>query len=47
MKKYYIILGILQLFTALGAIPAGYGYLSDTSGEGMGTKLLRYLSEEF
>jgi hypothetical protein len=42
MKKYYIILGILQAFTALGAIPAGLGYLLDTSGKGMGvtTQLL-------
>jgi len=36
MKKYYIILGALQSFTALGAIPAGLGYLLDTSGKGMG-----------
>ena len=36
MKKYYIILGALQAFTALGAIPAGLGYLLDTSGKGMG-----------
>lgn len=36
MRKYYIILGILQSFTALGAIPAGIGFLMDTSGKGMG-----------
>jgi hypothetical protein len=36
MKKYYIILGSLQAFTALGAIPAGTGYLLDTSGQRMG-----------
>jgi len=36
MKKYYIILGSLQAFTALGAIPAGIGYLLDTSGQRMG-----------
>ena len=43
MKKYYIILGTLQAFTALGAIPAGLGYLLDTSGEAMGvtTDLLK------
>jgi len=35
MKKHYIILGALQSFTALGAIPAGLGYLLDTSGKGM------------
>jgi len=42
MKKYFIILGALQSFTALGAIPAGLGYLLDTSGEKMGvtTELL-------
>jgi len=42
MKKYYIILGALQAFTAIGAIPAGLGYLLDTSGKGMGvtTELL-------
>jgi hypothetical protein len=39
MKKYFIILGCIQAFVALGAIPAGYGYLSDTSGAGMGTSL--------
>jgi hypothetical protein len=36
MKKYYYILGTLQAFTALGAIPAGLGYLLDTSGKVMG-----------
>ncbi len=36
MKKYYIVLGSLQAFTALGAIPAGIGYLLDTSGQRMG-----------
>lgn len=39
MKKYFIILGCVQAFIALGAIPAGYGYLSDTSGAGMGASL--------
>lgn len=37
MKKLYYILGSLQSFTAIGAIPAGIGYLLDTSGKGMGT----------
>jgi hypothetical protein len=37
MKKYYIILGTLQAFTALGAIPAGIGFLLDISGQRMGT----------
>ena len=37
MKKLYYILGTLQAVTALGAIPAGIGYLMDTSGQGMGT----------
>lgn len=42
MKKHYIILGILQAFTAVGAIPAGLAYLLDTSGARMGvtTELL-------
>jgi hypothetical protein len=36
MKKYFYILGSLQAFTAIGAIPAGIGYLMDTTGKGMG-----------
>jgi len=36
MKKYYYVLGALQAFTALGAIPAGYGMLKDTTGAGLG-----------
>lgn len=36
MKKYFYILGSLQAFTAIGAIPAGIGFLMDTTGEGMG-----------
>ena len=42
MKKLYYILGSLQAFTAIGAIPAGIGYLMDTSGKVMGasTELL-------
>lgn len=36
MKKYFIILGSLQVFTALGAIPAGVLFLIDTSGRLMG-----------
>lgn len=36
MRKYLYTLGSLQLITALGAIPAGMGYLSDTSGGAMG-----------
>jgi hypothetical protein len=42
MKKLYYILGSLQVFTAIGAIPAGIGYLMDTSGKVMGasTELL-------
>ena len=39
MKKYYYILGSLQVFTAIGAIPAGIGYLLDISGEGMGVSV--------
>lgn len=37
MKFTRITLAVLQLFIALGAIPAGIGYLSDVSGTGMGT----------
>lgn len=37
MKKLYYILGTFQAVTAIGAIPAGIGYLTDTSGQGMGT----------
>ncbi len=36
MKKYFIILGVLQVITAIGAIPAGIGYLIDTTGAAMG-----------
>lgn len=36
MKKLFYILGSLQAFTAIGAIPAGTGYLLDTTGKGMG-----------
>jgi hypothetical protein len=39
MRKLYITLGIIQGFIALGAIPAGLGYLSDTSGVGMGASV--------
>lgn len=36
MKRYFIILGSLQVFIALGAIPAGFLFLFDTSGSMMG-----------
>lgn len=36
MKKFYFILGSLQAFTGIGAIPAGYGMLKDTTGTGLG-----------
>lgn len=39
MKKYFIILGIIEAFIALGAIPAGYLFLSDTSGTRMGNSI--------
>ncbi len=39
MKKYFIILGCIQAFIALGAIPAGLGFLSDTSGARMGNSV--------
>lgn len=37
MKKYFIILGCVQALIAIGAIPAGLGYLKDVSGAAMGT----------
>lgn len=36
MKSRFFLLGLLQLITALGAIPAGWAYLADPSGNGMG-----------
>lgn len=36
-KKLYIVLGIIQLVIAIGAIPAGIGFLIDTTGTGNGT----------
>jgi hypothetical protein len=36
MKKYFIILGCIQVFIALGAIPAGLLFLIDPTGEWMG-----------
>jgi hypothetical protein len=39
MKKYFILLGIIEAFIALGAIPAGYGFLSDTTGITMGNSV--------
>jgi len=39
MKKFYYALGALQAFTAVGAIPAGYGMLIDTTGAGLGMSL--------
>ena len=35
-KTLSIILGCLQVFIAIGAIPAGIGYLMDTSGAKLG-----------
>jgi hypothetical protein len=37
MKKYFIILGCIQAFIAIGAIPAGIGFLIDTSGGAVGS----------
>lgn len=36
MKKIRIILGCVQIFIAIGALPAGYGMLADPTGEGLG-----------
>jgi hypothetical protein len=35
-KILSIILGSIQVITAIGAIPAGFGFLIDTSGKAMG-----------
>lgn len=47
MKKYFVFLGILQVFVAIGAIPAGVGYLSDLSGTGMGTSPALLMNSPF
>lgn len=39
MKNCYIILGFLLAFTGIGAIPAGLGFLVDTSGAKMGNSI--------
>jgi len=39
MKKYYIILFCVQVMVAIGAIPAGYAYVKDPSGAGLGTSV--------
>jgi len=39
MKKYYIVLFCLQVMTAIGAIPAGYAYVKDPSGAGIGVSV--------
>lgn len=36
MKKYFIILGVIQLITSTGAIPAGLLFVLDPSGTSMG-----------
>jgi hypothetical protein len=36
MKKYFIVLFCIQVFVAIGAIPAGWAYISDPSGASMG-----------
>ncbi len=42
-KRFFMGLGILQLFISLGAIPAGISFLLDPSGKGLGmaTDLLK------
>ncbi len=35
-KKLRITLAVIQLFVAIGALPAGFGMLSDTSGASLG-----------
>lgn len=43
MRMYRLTLGIVLLIVAIGAIPAGLGYLDDPSGQGLGqsTELLK------
>jgi hypothetical protein len=37
MKKHlYLILGFLQIFIAIGALPAGFSMITDPSGKGLG-----------
>ncbi|HOW32438.1 MAG TPA: hypothetical protein PLP88_12815 [Bacteroidales bacterium] len=35
-KRINLILGIIQIFVAAGALPAGYAMMADPSGEGLG-----------
>lgn len=39
IKKLYLLLGSVQVFIALGAIPAGFLFLADTSGAKMGNSV--------
>jgi len=39
MKKYYIVLFCLQVMTAIGALPAGYAYVKDPTGAGLGASV--------
>lgn len=41
-KKIHLILGIVQVFVAIGALPAGYSMMADPSGQGlkMSTEML-------
>lgn len=37
MKKHlYLILGLIQIFVAIGALPAGYAMITDPSGKSLG-----------
>ncbi len=38
-KRGNLILGIIQLFVALGAIPAGYSLIAEPDGSGLGMSL--------
>lgn len=39
MRKYFIILFCIQVMVALGAIPAGWAYITDPSGGSMGVSV--------
>lgn len=47
MKKYFVILGCVQAFIAIGAIPAGVGFLIDISGVSMGTSVVLLKNSPF
>ncbi len=47
MKKYFFILGCIQSFIAIGAIPAGLLFLIDISGSRIGTDVSMLTNSPF